>query len=317
MSEQQGPLQQDIKTEAPVHADKAKAEGGEKPRVKYDKETFLNSSKRVSEIRDKIKSASSLDEIAPLAQEGKAVEQNMRNMFDAAQDEAEAENKAFDERKAEEQKQRTLEMAKSGALSFDELAKATAGQEAGATKLAETDNAPSGRQEGAETGPEAPGNQEAAREQAIDDAIDREAAGLEANVSAATKAIEEAGGEDVIKTALEQMPDDGKEALKQQLEAEHQRIMSDRQSRLTAATGSLKASGELIANPFLGFNLDDDERFVTGAAGLLLYATGAQPLYGIGVALNGGIRAIKERIGMMRENRRHKRELNTLDKRKS
>lgn len=107
MSEQQGLSQQDTRTETPVHADKAQAEGGEKPRVKYDKETFLTSSKRVSEIRDKIKSASSLEEIAPLAQEGKAVEQNMRNMFDAAQDEAEAENKAFDERKAEEQKQRT------------------------------------------------------------------------------------------------------------------------------------------------------------------------------------------------------------------
>lgn len=159
MSEQQGLSQQDIRTETPVHADKAKIEGGEKPRIKYDKETFLNSSKRVSEIRDKIKSASSLDEIAPLAQEGKAVEQNRRNMFDAAQDEAEAENKAFDERKAEEQKQRTLEMARSGALSFDELAKATVGQEeAGATKPAETDATRSGRREGSEGGPDGPGS---------------------------------------------------------------------------------------------------------------------------------------------------------------
>jgi hypothetical protein len=310
MSEQQGLSQQDTKTETPVHADKAQVEGGEKPRVKYDKETFLNSSKRVSEIRDKIKSASSLEEITPLAQEGKAVEQNMRNMFDAAQDEAEAENKAFDERNAEEQKQRTLEMAKSGVLSFDELAKATAGQEAGAAKSAETDTTPSERREGSDGGPEGPETQQAAREQAIDDALEQEAAGLEANVGAATKAIEEAGGEDAIKTALEQMPGDGKDALKKQLEAEHARIIDARQSALKNAK-DLLGYGAGMLNPLNALKSDD----VGGA--LVMWGTGLLPATAVVTEAIGSLRLMKEKIGIMRENRRHKRELNALDKRSS
>jgi hypothetical protein len=283
MSEQQGyiPPQKEAAVDT---GDNAKpAEGGEKPRVKYDKEKFLETAKRVKEIRKAIDQSFLLIDAGRLAKQGKILEHEMRDMYAAARTEAEAENSAFDENKANEQAQRTLEMAKAGVLSFDELIDATKKEQAEPEQKSSSEGEPKqpDQAEAAQPNAEDP---EAAREREVEEAIQKETDSLEVNVSAASKAVEDAGGEDAIKKALEEMPDDGKAALKAKLTEAHVKNMEERQKRYGDTVNWMKSWASML-NP-VNVILASDEP-IEAVAVAALYASG------IAFVLPGGATAFE------------------------